>query len=103
MARLAASRVEKLARWTSSFFRLPKELSIGALSRRHRQLVSRRSRRVGVLPVLCGSCDIGDLSPDREGSRESASVLGGGDVIAAEVEEIVDLIVGREEPWCLAG
>ena len=32
-ARLAASRVGKVVRWTSSFFRLPKKLSIGALSR----------------------------------------------------------------------
>jgi hypothetical protein len=31
MARLAASRVGKVVRWTSSFFRLPKKLSIGAL------------------------------------------------------------------------
>ena len=56
-----------------------------------------------MLPALRGSRDVGDLGPDREGSRADASVLGGGDVIATEVEEIVDLIMGREEPLRLAG
>ena len=30
-------------------------------------------------------------------------MLSGSDVIAAEMEEVVDLIVGGEEPLCLAG
>jgi len=31
------------------------------------------------------------------------SVFGGGDVIAAEVEEFADLVVGAKEVLCLAG
>jgi hypothetical protein len=30
-------------------------------------------------------------------------VLGGSDMIAAEMEQVIDLIVGREEPLRLAG
>jgi hypothetical protein len=74
-----------------------------ALFERHRQLVGRGSRRAGVLPILRGNRDVGDLGPDREGSRAGASVLGGGDVIATEVEEVVDLVVRGEEPLCLTG
>ena len=56
-----------------------------------------------MLPVLRGSCDIADLGPGCEGSPPGSPVFGGGDVIAAEIEEVVDLIMGREEPLCLAG
>jgi hypothetical protein len=35
--------------------------------------------------------------------RACGSVLGGGGMIATEVEEVVDLIVGREEPLYVAG
>jgi len=35
-----------------------------------------------------------DFGPDLEFSRSGSSVLGGGDMIAAEMEEVVDLIVG---------
>src|SRR4051812_47810511 len=38
-----------------------------------------------------------------EGLRAGGSVRGGGDVLAAERKEVVDLIMGREEPLCLAG
>jgi hypothetical protein len=51
----------------------------------------------------CGSFGAGDLGPDREGLLACGPVLGGGDVIAAEVEEVVDLVVGREKPLRLAG
>ena len=44
-----------------------------------------------------------DLGPDREGSRTGGSVFTGRKVIATEVEEVVDLIVRREEPLRLAG
>src|SRR3954470_24577418 len=51
----------------------------------------------------CGSLDARDLGPDREGLRADGSVLGGREVIAVEMEEVVDLIMGREEPLRLAG
>ena len=53
--------------------------------------------------ALCGSLGTGDLGPDREGLRAGGSVLGGREVIPVEVEEVVDLVVGREEPLRLAG
>ena len=57
----------------------------------------------GMLPVLRGSCDIADLGPGCEGSPPGSPVFGGGDVITAEIKEIVDLIVGREKLLCLTG
>jgi hypothetical protein len=59
--------------------------------------------RGGMLPVLRGSCDIADLGPGCEGLPPGSPVFGGGDVITAEIKEVVDLIVGREETLCLAG
>jgi hypothetical protein len=56
-----------------------------------------------MLPALHGRRDAGDLRPDHEGLRAGAPVLGGGEVIAAEVKEVVDMVVGREEPLHLAG
>ena len=44
-----------------------------------------------------------DFRPDVEALRPGSSVLGGSDVIAAGVEQVVDLIVGREEALRLAG
>jgi hypothetical protein len=38
--------------------------------------------------------DTANFSPDLEFLGSGSSVLGGRDVIAAEVEEVVDLIVG---------
>src|SRR5689334_9183147 len=52
---------------------------------------------------LCGSLGASDLGPDRERLRADGSVLGGGEVIAVEVEEVVDLVMSREEPLCLPG
>src|SRR5512134_1736203 len=54
-------------------------------------------------PALRGSGDTADLSPDRKGSPPGSSILGGGNVLAVEREEVVDLVVRREEPLCLAG
>src|SRR5689334_9269325 len=51
---------------------------------------------------LCPSGHAGDLSPGLEGLSPGGSVLSGGAVIAAEVEEIVDLIVSGEEALGLA-
>ena len=54
-------------------------------------------------PILRGSGDTGDLGPKLEGPGACGSVLGGGDVLAAERKEVVDLVMRREEPLCLAG
>ena len=47
--------------------------------------------------------DIADFGPDLEFLGPGSSVLGGSDMIAAKMEEVVDLVVGREEPLRLAG
>src|SRR3954454_12157030 len=52
---------------------------------------------------LWGGFGASDLGPHREGLRPDGSVLGGGEVIAVEMEEVVDLIVGGEEPLHLPG
>ena len=56
-----------------------------------------------MLPALRGSGDTTDLGPDLEGSPPSSSIIGGRNVLAAEREEVVDLIMGREEPLYLTG
>ena len=45
----------------------------------------------------------GHFGPGLEGTGPSGSVLGGGEVIAAEVEEVADLVVGGEEALRLPG
>ena len=74
--------------------------------RRHRQVAAGEDREapspIGAM-ALCGSLGARDFGPDREGLRADGSVLGGGEVIAVEVEEVVDLVVGGEEPLRLAG
>jgi dihydrodipicolinate synthase/N-acetylneuraminate lyase len=52
---------------------------------------------------LCPSGNAGDLGPSLEGLGSGGAILAGGAVIAAEVEEIVDLIVSGEEALGLAG
>ena len=52
---------------------------------------------------LCPSGHAGDLGPGLEGLGPGGSIRVGGAVIAAEVEEIVDLIVSGEEALSLAG
>ena len=54
-------------------------------------------------PILRGSRDTGDLGPKLEGPGPCGSELGGGDVLAAERKEGVDLVMRREEPLCVAG
>src|SRR3954466_10496293 len=51
---------------------------------------------------LCPSGHAGDLGPGLKGLGPGGSVLGGGAVIAAEVEEIVDPVMGGEEALGLA-
>jgi hypothetical protein len=46
---------------------------------------------------LCPSGNASDLGPGLEGLSSGGSILGGREVIATEVEEIVDLIVSGEE------
>jgi transposase len=72
----------------------------------HRQVDAGEDREARSLigaTASCGSLGARDFGPDREGLRPDGSVLGGGEVIAVEMEEIVDLIVGGEEPLRLAG
>ena len=77
-----------------------------ACSRRHRQVDAGKDREAASLigaTASCGSFGVRDLGPDREGLRPDGSVLAGGEVIAVEMEEVIDLVVGREEPLRLAG
>src|SRR5215218_824150 len=52
---------------------------------------------------FCPNGHAGDLGPGLEGLGPGGSILAGGAVIAAEVEEVVDPIVGGEEALSLAG
>ena len=52
---------------------------------------------------LCQSGHAGDLGPGLEGLGPGGSILDGGDVVAAEVEQVIDLIVGGEEALGLPG
>ena len=52
---------------------------------------------------LCPSRHAGDLGPGLKGLGPGGSVLAGGEVIAAEVEEVVDLVVSGEKPLGLTG
>ena len=56
-----------------------------------------------MLPALRGSGDTADLGPDLEGSSSGSSIVDGREVIAAKREEVVDLVMRREEPLRLAG
>src|SRR4051812_4223667 len=51
---------------------------------------------------LCPSGHAGDRGPGLEGLGPGGSILGGWEVIAAEVEEVVDLVVSGEEALGLA-
>ena len=63
---------------------------------RHRQLIRPRVTRPfgGVSSGLNHRGNAADFGPDPECLRPGGSTLGGSGVIAAEVEEIIDLIVG---------
>src|SRR4051795_8709966 len=52
---------------------------------------------------LCPSGHAGDRGPGLEGLGSGGSILAGGAVIAAEVEEIVDPVMGGEGALGLAG
>src|SRR4051794_17218676 len=51
---------------------------------------------------LCPSGHAGDRGPGLEGLGSGGAILAGGEVIAAEVEEIVDPVMGGEEASGLA-
>jgi len=72
----------------------------------HRQLVGLKSRWRAMRTArswLRRSGDAGDLGPNLEGLGPGGSILGGGHLMAAEVEEVVDPVVGGEETLRLAG
>ena len=73
----------------------------------HRQLVWLWSRRYAQLGLdslrLCQSGCAGDLRPGLKGLGPGSSILIGGDVIAAEVEQIVNPVMGGEKALRLAG
>src|SRR4051794_5519576 len=46
-------------------------------------------------------CHAGDLGPGLKGLGAGSSILADGDAVAAEMKEVVDLIVGGEETLCL--
>ena len=76
-------------------------------ARRHRQLVRLMSRQYAQLGLgarpLCHSGHADDLSPALKGPGPGGSIIAGGDVVAAEMKEVVDLVVGGEEALRLAG
>jgi hypothetical protein len=82
--------------------RFPDENTAG-----HRQVVGpwpRWCTRSGrVHGSLRYSGNPGDFGPGLEGLGPGGSILGGGKVIAAEMKEVVDLIVGGEETLNLSG
>ena len=51
---------------------------------------------------LCCRGDASDLGPNLKGLGPGCSILGGGHVMAAEVEEVVNPAVGGEETLHLA-
>src|SRR3954471_7933642 len=71
----------------------------------HRQLDwlwSRQGRRGRPHEGLCPSGHAGDRGPGLEGLGSGGSILTGGAVIAAEVEEVVDPVMAGEEALSLA-
>ncbi len=76
------------------------------VSSRHRQLVGLKSRW-RTMRAACSwlrrSDAAGDLGPNLKGLGPGGSILGGGHLMAAEVEEVVDPVVGGEETLRLAG
>ena len=73
---------------------------------RHRQLVALRLRESTIRTTcswLCRGSDAGDLGPNLEGLGAGGSILGGGHLMAAKVEEVVDPVVGGKEALRLAG
>jgi len=73
---------------------------------KHCQLVALGScwSAIGVAYLqLRRSGDAADLGPKPKGPGPGGSILDGWNVVAAEMEEVVDPVVSGEEPLCLAG
>ena len=72
----------------------------------HHQLVELRLRR-RVISAACSwlrrSGNAGDLGPNLKGLGPGGSMLDGWNLVALEVEEVVDPVVGGEEALCLPG
>ena len=49
------------------------------------------------------SVDAADLGPNLKGLGPGGSILDGWNLVAAELEEVVDPVVSGEEALCLAG
>src|SRR5215218_9515450 len=67
-----------------------------------------RTERAGMLRTMrarTSGCrgNPADVGPRLERPLPCGSILAGGDVVAAEVEEVADLLVGGEEALCLPG
>jgi hypothetical protein len=73
---------------------------------RHCQLVGLRVRWRAIGTAcswLRQSGDAGDISPNLKGLGPVGSILGSWNLMAAEVEEVADPVVGGQEALCLAG
>ena len=57
----------------------------------------------GRLRCLCGLSNRGDLAPAAESGVAGGTVLGGGEVMAAELEVVVDAGMGGQELLGMAG
>ncbi len=87
-------------------FERDEQASVADLGLRHCQLVRLRSRWCAVstaYPWLRRSGDAGDLGPNLKGSGPGGSILGGRNLVTAELEEVVDPVVGGQEALRLAG
>ena len=91
--------------WVHRELRRP-NVTLALLWEGHRQLVELRLRWC-VTGTACSwlrrSGDAGDLGPSLEGLAPGGSILGGGHLMAAKVEEVADPIVGGQEALRLAG
>jgi hypothetical protein len=94
--------VEPLLSWSDMLTAVGVVFTSAAYLERHRQLVGRRSRKVRCRPPYAAALTP-VTSAQIEGLRADGSVLGGREVIAVKMKEVVDLVVGGEEPLRLAG
>ncbi len=72
----------------------------GTAPGRHCQLIGMRSRWRAIrtaCPWLRRSGDAGDLGPNLKGLGPGGSIPGGWNVVAAEVDEVADPVVGGQE------
>jgi hypothetical protein len=70
------------------------------LSDRERNETSGRSQ---TFRWLCRLGNAGDFGPELEGIGSGGSILVSGKVVAAEMKEVVDPVMGRQKALCLPG